>query len=699
MVSAQCVCNQSAPSNLREHSLHAPQRKTFSPFFVILFLLLSVAAHSRAESPSTSPVVGEENFLFQEIPSVYGASKYEQKVTEAPSSVTIVTADEIRKYGYRTLADILRSVTGFFVTFDRNYSYVGIRGFNRPGDYNSRVLLLVDGHRLNDNNYDQAGLGTEALVDVDLIDRVEIIRGPSSSLYGTNAFFGVINILMKRGRDIKGVEVSSEIGSYDSYKGRVTYGNRFQNGLEILLSGSFYDSQGHPRLFYKEFKDPATNNGIVKNGDVDGFPNFFAKLSFRDFAFEGSFLSREKGIPTAAFGTVFNTTRTRSVDEHGYVNLKYEHEFAQQLGFMARIYYDRFYYRGDYLYDYTVYGDPSSKNVSPFLVLNQDVGLGEWWGSEVKLTKRLMEKHKLTLGAEYQDNFRQDLKNADTNPFLSYFNSIRSSRNWALYLQDEFTIFDQLLLNAGVRYDYYDSFGGTINPRLGLIYNLSKTSFKLLYGEAFRAPSEYERFYVGTGLKASPDLKPENITTYELVVAHYLGDHLRGIASAYYYTIDGLISQQLDPIDGLLMYKNVEKIAAKGLELELEGKWASGLEGLFSYALQETDNQQTGKTLTNSPQHLVKVNLIVPLIAEKLFAGLQTRYMSERRTLSGKQDSGSFVTDLTLFNEHLIKGVEISASIYNLFDETYGDPGSGEHRQDIIEQDGRTFWVKLKYGF
>ena len=112
-------------------------------------------------------------------------------------------------------------------------------------------------------------------------------------------------------------------------------------------------------------------------------------------------------------------------------------------------------------------------------------------------------------------------------------------------------------------------------------------------------------------LPVSPNLKPENITTYELVVAHYLGDHLRGIASAYYYTIDGLISQQLDPTDDLLMYKNLEKIAAKGLELELEGKWASGLEGLISYALQETDNQQTGRTLTNSPQHLVKINLIM----------------------------------------------------------------------------------------
>jgi hypothetical protein len=78
---------------------------------------------------------------------VFGASDRLQPVTEVPSSVSIVTADEISRYGYRTLADVLNGVRGFYVTNDRNYSYVGARGFNRPGDYSTRVLLLVNGHR------------------------------------------------------------------------------------------------------------------------------------------------------------------------------------------------------------------------------------------------------------------------------------------------------------------------------------------------------------------------------------------------------------------------------------------------------------------------------------------------------------------------------------------------------------------------
>lgn len=674
-------------------------------FTTLLLRAPSGVARAQSELPTELPPspTSEESIIFQEIPSIYSASKYDQKVTEAPSSVSIITADEIKKYGYRTLADILQRVNGFFVTSDRNYSYLGVRGFNRPGDFNTRILLLIDGHRLNDNLYDQAGLGTEGVVDVDLIDRVEIVRGPSSSLYGTNAFFGAINIITKRGRDIRGLEVSGEYGSFQSYKGRVTYGNRFQNGLELLLSTSFYDSHGHQRLFFREFARPATNplyvrpyKGFVRNGDDDRFPYFFAKASLADFSLQGGFLSREKGIPTAPFDTVFNTTRTRTVDEHGYVDLKYDHEFANQLGLSTRLYYDRFYFRGDFLYD-----DESMRGLQPFL--NQDVAVGEWWGGELKLTKRLWQRHKVTGGAEYRDNFRQDISNADTDPFDSLLNVQKNSRIWAFYFQDEFSLLDNLILNAGVRYDHYSTFGGTVNPRLALIYNLKNTSIKLLYGEAFRAPSVYEGFYKGTGFEPNDNLEPENITTYELVVEHYFNKYLRGSIAGYYHTIDDLISQVpfQDPTDDSekLRFENAESIEAKGVEFSLEGKWPSDIETRLVYALQETENQDTKQSLTNSPHHLVKGSLIVPLLSDQVFASLEARYVSQRRTPSGKVASDFFSTNFTLFSQNIIKNMEASLSFSNLFDQRYGDPGSDEHRQAIIEQDGRTFWVKLKYGF
>ncbi len=207
--------------------------------------------------------------------------------------MTIVTADEIEKYGYRTLTDILRNVRGFYVTSDRNYSFLGVRGFNRPGDYNARILLLVDGHRLNDNIFGGALIGTEFPLDVDLIERLEIIRGPSSSLYGSSAFFGVINVITK---DLSGVQATGSVASFGTGKGRLSYGQTFENGFEVMLSGSAFNSRGHERLYYKAFDAPETNNGIAENADSDEFKKFFGKLKFGDFTVQGLYGERDKTV-------------------------------------------------------------------------------------------------------------------------------------------------------------------------------------------------------------------------------------------------------------------------------------------------------------------------------------------------------------------------------------------------------------------
>ena len=631
-----------------------------------------------------------EAALFQEIPSVFGAAKYEQKINEAPSSVTIIPADQIKKYGYRTFSQVLQSVPGLFTTNDRNYEYVGIRGFNMPGDYNSRVLLLVDSHRINDPVYDGAAIGTDSPVDVDLIERVEIVRGPSSSLYGTNAFFGVINVITKRGRDIKGTELSGETSSYHSNKGRLTYGNKFQSGLEFIVSGSYYYSGGQPSLFYTEFDTPAQNNGLAQKMDQDRAQNYFAKASYGDFTLQGGYVGRKKRVPTAAYGTIFNNGRDATTDNRGYLDLKYQHEFGNHLTVKGRLYYDRYYYRGDYLID------------NPPPTLNQDFLHTDQVGGELTMIKRLFDKHKVTLGSEYRNQFRMDQSNKDAEPPVTYLDDRRKSDIWALYVQDEFAITDKLILNAGVRHDHYSTFGGTTNPRVGLIYTWRDTTAKLIYGRAFRAPNPFEQFYVAsTANKANPALKPEIIHTYELVLEQYFSRHIRASSSLYYYEIQELISQEEDPSDGLLAYQNKDRIQAKGLELAVEGKWPSGWEGRFSYAIQEAREQEARESerLENSPQHLAMGNVIMPIVTDKIFAGIQTRYMSSRLTEAGTNAKNVFLTNVTLFTQQLVTGWEFSAQLNNLFDYRYGDPASGEHLQATIEQDGRTFWLKLKYRY
>ena len=651
--------------------------------FLGLFPSLSFGQESKPDLTGMSL----EELMKIEVASVSGASRYEQKVTQAPSVVTIITSDDIKKYGYRTLADILQSVRSFFVTYDRNYHYAAVRGFGRPGDYNTRILLLVDDHRINDNVFGSAPVGTEFPLDVDLIDRVEIIRGPSSSLYGTGAFFGVISISTRKGRDLKGPEISGEVGGFETYKGRATYGNQFKNGLEMLVSGTYFQSEGQKSIYYREYDNPATHYGIASNCDDDRFKNFFSKISYHDFTLSGVYSNRGKTLPTGSFGTVFNDPRNKTRDDWAYLDLKYDRTFDNQLNILARLFYDQYYYNGDYIYDY------------PPVTLYRDFARGEWWGGELKLTKQVFEKHKLAVGGEYHFNSRQDQNNFDETPYFLYLDDHRTSDFWAAYLQGEFSIFKNFILNAGVRHDHYSTFGGTINPRIALIFTpFENAALKLLYGQAFRAPSAFELYYQGGGNLANPNLKPEKITTYELAWEQYFWKYFRGVAAVHYHRIEDLIDQVTDP-DGNYVFINKAEIEAKGLELELEGRHKSGLRGRISYTLQEAKNKETGQILTNSPEHIAKFNLIVPLIDEKLFSGLELRYMSTRKTLADREANDVFITNLTLFSQNLLKGLEISGTIYNLFDRKYSDPGGTEHIQDLLIQDGITYRLKLTYRF
>jgi outer membrane receptor for ferrienterochelin and colicins len=621
---------------------------------------------------------------------VYSASKHMQGAREAPSSVTVVTADEIQKYGYRTLADILRSVRGFYMNYDRNYSYLGVRGFARPGDYNTRILLLIDGHRINDNVYDQAMLGTEFPLDVDLIERVEIIRGPSSSLYGTNAFFAVINVITRKPGQLNGWELSFEPSSFDTYKGRATYGGKYK-AMDMFLSGSFYDSQGQT-LFYPEFDTPATNHGVVRHADDDQYDDFLATVGFRGLTLQGVFSSREKGIPTGAFDTVFGDPRTRTIDSHGYVDVSYQRSLVEKWDLFARTSIDQVRYDG-------IYVDTSPVDGS--VVLNKDFARGTWWGGELKLSRTLLKRHKLTLGSELRDNVQQDQGNYDISPRQVFVDSRRSSWIWALYAQDEFAISRKLTFSAGLRHDRYYSFGGTTNPRFGLIYHpLKETTLKLLYGAAFRAPNVYEMFYGGLpNYKSNPDLRPEAIASLEAVGEQKLGRHFQMTGTAFHNRIDRLISQETDPDTGLLIFRNSQRARATGAEIELTGRFLGGLQGRVSYGYVEAENSRTNQLLTNAPRHRGKLNLIVPLVKERLFASLDAQYIGSRATLAENLLDGFPIFNVTLLGHALGKHLDLSTSVYNLMDKKYFDPGGAEHRQDALQQDGRNFRLKLTARF
>ncbi len=632
-----------------------------------------------------------EQLLDVEVRTVYGASKHEQKVAEAPASVTVVTREEIKRFGYRTVADVLEGTRSFYTIYDRNYWYAGIRGFGRPADYNNRILVLFDGHRLNENVTGLSPIGTNLPVDVDLIDRVEIIRGPGSSLYGTNALFGVVNIITKSGRDYRTVELEGEGASHDTARGRTTYGQAWKDGPDVLVSATGFYSDGDT-LYYSEFDDPATHSGRVHH-DGQQYSNLFGKASWDHLTFTAAHVTVNKEVPTAAFGTIFGDPHTATRDGTTLLGLNYANEITEDFSVSARTSYNFYDYRGWWAFDYSEDPDP------PELTINKEIVAGRWWVSELTFTNALPAGHRLTWGFEAQYNQRQKQKCWEEDDL--YIDDTRNSRNWAAFAQDEFPIFDKLSMVTGLRYDDYVHQTDTTNPRLGLIYQYSEaTSLKALYGTAFRAPTVYERYYQdGVAMKPNPDLKPEEIQTAELVLEQRLNDTTSAALTGFCYELDRLIDQYTDPADGMLVYRNDGLVTGHGAEIELTRRAKNGVTTTGSYSYTDAESHQTHARPANSPRHLAKFRVKIPLIERRLFAGVETLYRGDVRTLGGRTAGGFNVVNLTLTYDNIIPNLDAGLSIYNLFDKHYGYPGGGEHAQDILPADGTAAAFHLTFRF
>jgi outer membrane receptor for ferrienterochelin and colicins len=220
---------------------------------------------------------------------------------------------------------------------------------------------------------------------------------------------------------------------------------------------------------------------------------------------------------------------------------------------------------------------------------------------------------------------------------------------------------------------------------------------KAMYGEAFRAPNPYEREYYAD--QASfPPLNPEAIETYEIAYEKQLAEQYRLTLTGYHYDVADLLSQTAT-IDDEIYYANLESVHAIGIEAEVERRLDSGLFFRTSYGVQEALDSVTNQALTSSPRHMAKAHVSVPFMDDKLSVGIEVQYTGSALTRAGNRADDFLVTNVTLFRRPVAKGIELSGTIYNLFDETYAYPGAADHAQDVIEQDGRLFLGKLTYRF
>ena len=269
--------------------------------FTLLALLLAAAWSAPVAAKTDLDALNLEDLLNI---TITGASKYEQRQQEVGAAVSVISRDEIRAFGWRTLAEALNSLPGIHLTYDRQYTYLGARGFGLQGDYNTRVLLAINGNRLNDANYDSALFGQEFPLDLDLVERIEFIPGPGGAVYGQNALFGVVNIITRNGAGVNGLELAASYQSPQaSREGRVTWGKKLDNGLDVLVSAKGMRARGEDLFMAYPGAGPGGTDvsGTAHRMDGERDEEVYAQLARGPWSFNFSYGDRRKDDPTGAY--------------------------------------------------------------------------------------------------------------------------------------------------------------------------------------------------------------------------------------------------------------------------------------------------------------------------------------------------------------------------------------------------------------
>nr|WP_298142768.1 TonB-dependent receptor [uncultured Pseudomonas sp.] len=600
---------------------------------------------------------------------VVGAAQFSQQLTDAPSAVSVVTAEEIRRYGYRTLAEILSNMRGLNIGFDGAYYFPGGRGYGQPREYAGRLMLRIDGQPVADSVFNQIYLGEDGLLDTELIERVEYAPGPGAALYGNNAFLGVINVVTLRGRDLNGGQAAVTVGSDQNRKVRASWGKRLENGAEWLVSAS------ESRADLPDFPI----DGIVLE-DKQESQRLFLKGSQGPWSIEGAFAERKQLELTPAYGSSEDFS-----DESSFWKLGHD---ADHGDYRTSVHLAH----GSYRFR-DAYREPIDDGRFYIEDLNAD---GRWWNLDAAISSSAIDGHRLVLGSEYRDDYLQDQRRHRYFPRRDehdYYQSNGSARTFSLYAQDEIALRHDLSLNLGLRVDRHSSENTVVrsNPRAALLYTgLANTTLTLSHGSASRFASRNEETFNEETLYEVPDAESERVTTTEFVADHRLGD-FRLLATLYRYRISDPIKRFADP--------TLEWIDSRGAELEAEWQW-HGLQVRGSHAWQRAEDN-LGRELVNAPRNLSKLQVSLPLVGERLRASLATRYVGSRLVAPGIRSNGYAIADFTLTSRDLIPGVSITGAVRNLFDRHYQEASAfaPEDGANLPGYGERSLWLSLEYAF
>ncbi|HLE41858.1 MAG TPA: TonB-dependent receptor [Nitrospirota bacterium] len=586
--------------------------------FVLLFFVVIVSAVW-----SVVAFAEEADVKLKEI--VVTATKTEKDPKDVTQSVTVISADEIKKSGASNAAEVVRR------SVDLNFQEYGPRGstanISVRGSTAAQVLILLDGIRLNsprDGGFNM----TDLPVALDDIERIEIVRGPSSALYGADAVGGVVNIITKKPEKNQ-MRVSGTVGShgYDS------------------VSAS--NSGKADKMYYSMTAGRETSDGFRRNSDLDQ-KTAGGKVGYeitQDSLFDltANYIGKEIGVPGSTDRlTPFARQWTRDL----VAGIGYRAKLSKELDwkFNADYHRDTLSYRLDL-------ASAVSKHES------------ETIGADAQINWLANSWNAISVGAEAR---KDHVKSTDSGD--------HDTRLLAGYIQDEISIGEPLILVLGGRYDSHSVYGDQFSPRASARYRIASTGtiFRASAGKSFRAPTFNDLYWTDAyGDIGNPNLKPETAKEYEGGIEQPLGKNVDMKVTGFERKVKDLIDwQQYAPFQ--YQPENIGRATIRGVEAEATAKPADSLTLSANYTYMNAIDEQTGEKIYRIPQQQLKSWLSLTL-ATKTTLYLEGR--SVKNYLKPNEDEWKYSTLDGKITRKVVFGQSMKGEVFfgmnNILDRKY----------------------------
>ncbi|MBF0610539.1 MAG: TonB-dependent receptor [Magnetococcales bacterium] len=615
------------------------------------------------------------------------ATKTKLNVDFVPGMVTILTGDDLKSRGVNTVQEALNLVPGFTTSMAGPMKeQVTVRGVSKQ--LSGKIKFLINGMQANDTSMGEPFY--IYAIPMDLIDRIEVIRGPGSAVYGEFAYLGVVNIITKT----KGNRIIGQYGSFGAVMGGGVFSYtppKEQYGFSLAMSGWQSDG-GHVRsgldrdLSGAPFNSPA-NSHLYAPGKVnEGISHRSAFLSayHKDTSLVAQYIARGDG---ERFG--HNDVLPPEEDRlslhsatwlvEGRQNFQFGKEW--QTTFKLGLFRDRF--DMDRAFMWPVGMAPLPNTISKYV--NED----RYYGSG-GMVYRGWERHTISSEVQYSDSSAWDSSGTSLGRSIFGFS-----------LQDQISLLEPLDVTIGLRYDDYNQIGTTLMPRIAAVYRLSNNHiFKAQYGEAFRPPSYMELNPNAQPVNGTPGNKPETIQTLE--AGYIYRDHERvGRITLFHSELDDVIDLVVTG-GGARKYMNTQNIRLHGIELELEAKLSKQWKVDSNISYVDTKDVASKQDLAGATDWLFNMGLAYAPQDDLLFS-LQFRHVDSRYREPGdtRLELGGINTlDVTANVMNLfLPGLTLRSGIKNILDASVVYPALMNTYPNDYPRPGRSWWMNLSYDF